>query len=49
MKSKSSVASMVLLSAALLGMSSEAFSADNKPGFFSRMFDGAKAPGVAPV
>ena len=49
MKSKSSVASMVLLSAALLGMSGEAFSADNKTGFFSRMFDGAKAPGVAPV
>lgn len=49
MKPKSSVASMVLLSAALLGMSSEAFSADNKPGFFSRMFDGEKAPGVAPV
>ncbi len=49
MKFKSSVASMVLLSATLLGMGSAAFGADNKPGLFSRMFDGAKAPGVAPV
>ena len=48
MKSKSSVAS-ILLSAALLGMSSASFSADNEPGFFSRIFGGAKAPGVAPV
>lgn len=49
MKPKSSVASMLLLSVALLGMSGASFSADNKPGFFSRMFSGAKAPGVAPV
>jgi hypothetical protein len=48
MKRKPLVASM-LLSAALLGMSSASFSADDKPGFFSRMFGGGKAPGVAPV
>ncbi len=49
MKSKSSAASMLLLSAALLGMSSASFGADNEPGFFDRIFGGAKAPGVAPV
>ncbi len=49
MKSKSSAASMVLLSAALLGMSSAAFSADSKAGIFSHMFNRAKTPGVAPV
>ncbi|MEJ2095303.1 MAG: cytochrome C, partial [Gammaproteobacteria bacterium] len=49
MKRKPSVASMLFLSAALLGMSGAAFSDDDKPGFFSRMFGGGKAPGVAPV
>lgn len=49
MKSKSSVAFMALLSAALLGMSSASFSDDSKPGIFSHMFNRAKAPGVAPV
>ena len=49
MKRKPSVASMLLLSVALLGISSVTFSAENKPGFFSRVFSGGKAPGVAPV
>jgi len=49
MKRKPSVASMFLLSAAMLGMSGASFSADNKAGFFSRMLDGGKTPGVAPV
>mgnify|MGYP002713009309 CR=1 FL=1 len=48
MKSKSSIAPL-LLAIALLGMSGASFSADNKPGFFSRMFNGAETPGVAPV
>jgi hypothetical protein len=49
MKSKSSAAYKALLSAALLAMSSATFSDDHKHGFFSRLFDGAKSPGVAPV
>lgn len=49
MKRKPSVTSILLLSAALLGMSGTAFSNDDKSGFFSRMFSGGKAPGVAPV
>ena len=40
---------MLLLSVAMLGMSGVSFSADNKPSFFSRIFGGGKAPGVAPV
>lgn len=39
----------MLLAVALPGMSSASFSADNDAGFFSRLFGGAKAPGVAPV
>lgn len=40
---------MLLLSVTLLGMSGVTFSDENKPGFFSRVFSGGKAPGVAPV
>ena len=49
MKRKPSATSILLLSVALLGMSGAAFSDDDKSGFFSRMFAGGKAPGVAPV
>jgi len=40
---------MLFISAALLGMSGASFGAGDKPGFFSRMLGGGKAPGVAPV
>lgn len=40
---------MFLLSTVLFGMSSAVFSADNKPGFFSSLISGSKAPGVAPA
>lgn len=46
MKSKLSVASMLLLSAGLPGMSGASFGDD---GFFSRIFSGTRTPGVAPV
>ena len=49
MKPKQSVASLLLLSTIILGMSSDSFSADDKSSFFSRILGGAKAPGVAPV
>ncbi len=49
MKSKLSAASMLVLSAALLGSNSAAFSADSKAGIFSHMFNRVKTPGVAPV
>ena len=49
MKRKSSVASVLFISVAILGMSGASFSADNKLGFSSRMLGGGKAPGVAPV
>lgn len=49
MKRKQSVASLLLLSTIMLGMSSASFSSDDKSGFFSRILSGGKAPGVAPV
>ena len=49
MKLKPSVASMLLLSVTMFGVSGASFSADNEPGFFSRILGGGKAPGVAPV
>lgn len=48
MKRQPSVASMLLLSAVLLGMNGVSFGDENEPGFFNRIF-GGKAPGVAPV
>ncbi|MCU7805749.1 MAG: diheme cytochrome c [Candidatus Thiodiazotropha sp. (ex Lucinoma borealis)] len=49
MKCNSSITSMLLLSASMLGMSGASFGADNKQGFFNQMLGGGKAPGVAPV
>ncbi|MCU7937089.1 MAG: diheme cytochrome c [Candidatus Thiodiazotropha sp. (ex Dulcina madagascariensis)] len=49
MKHKSSIASGLALSAALLGLSGAAFGDDDERGFFNRMWGGSKAPGVAPV
>ncbi len=49
MKCKPSVASLLLLSSIMLGMSSASFSADDKSGFFSSILSSGKAPGVAPV
>jgi hypothetical protein len=49
MKQKLSTKSMLLLSVAILGMSSASFGSGDKQGFFNHMFGGGKAPGVAPV
>ncbi|MCU7906562.1 MAG: diheme cytochrome c [Candidatus Thiodiazotropha sp. (ex Epidulcina cf. delphinae)] len=49
MKHRSSIASGLALSAALLGLSGAAFGDDDGYDFFARMWVGSKAPGVAPV
>lgn len=49
MKHKPSIASLLVLSTVVLGISSASISADDKPGFFSRILSSGKAPGVAPV
>lgn len=49
MEHKPSLVSVLLFSVAMLGMSGAAYSAENKPGFFTRIFGDEKAPGVAPV
>lgn len=49
MNTKPSVASMLLLSVSLLGMSGASFGDASESGFFSRMLGGTQAPGVAPV
>lgn len=49
MQRKTIVVYMLILSTAIFGMSGAAFGDDNKSERFSRMFNGGKAPGVAPV
>jgi len=46
MKQKPPAVSRLLLSLALLGMSSVSLSADNIPGFYNRMLSGGKTPDV---